>query len=223
MANLVTRSAKENSSSSGLSSTLRGARVVIATRHGKANAVRPAFDRFLQAKIQTVRADTDSLGTFTGEIPRRLSPLASAVEKCRMAHQATGARYCLGSEGSFGPHPHMPFLPANHEILAFTDFVFGYTVFEQVLVFETNFAAATVTSLEELRQFAQKAKFPSHALVLRSTAAEPQITIVKGIVSWESLKAHFTRIQKKSATGQVAVETDMRAHKNPTRMHAIAQ
>lgn len=43
----------------------------------------------------------------------------------------------------------------------------------------------------------------------------------KGIAAWEELKAAFAWAQAQSASGQVFLETDLRAHANPTRMEMI--
>lgn len=194
-------------------------RVVIATRHAKARAIRSAF-RQLGLSVRTVRADTDALGTFSGEVERTRTTLECALEKCRLAHEASGEPYCVGSEGSFGPHPHLPFAASAFEILAFTDFQRGFSVHEQAIVFETNFASADVGTANELKEFAERAGFPAHALVLRplDTGGE----IAKGIRSWPSLYAAYEHFKELSPTRQVCVETDMRAHMNPTRMRVIS-
>jgi hypothetical protein len=58
--------------------------------HGKAAALQPRCPR-LQARLVAAEGiDTDALGTFSGEIPRRLSPLDTAVAKARLAMAATG-------------------------------------------------------------------------------------------------------------------------------------
>ncbi len=193
--------------------------VVIATRHAKARAIRPAFLK-LGLAVRTVRADTDALGTFTAEVERTLPPLKCALEKCRLAHVLTGAVYCLGSEGSFGPHPYLPFAASAHEVLAFTDYALGYSVHEQVVTFETNFAAEDTDSVAALKKFAQSARFPSHALVLRAVGNEGKV--VKGIRSWDELLEAYHSLHSQSATREVNVATDMRAHMNPTRMRVIA-
>jgi len=200
-------------------SVFQSDRVVIATRHGKARAVRPAFSR-LGLSVQTVRADTDLLGTFTGEVERKKAPLECALEKCRLAHAMSGQPYCLGSEGSFGPHPHLPFAASGFEILAFTDFSRGYSIHEQVITFETNFSSEDVGTLQELKKFAESTGFPAHALVLRPLSGGEKIA--KGIRSWPSLYAAYEELRAFSPTRQVRVETDMRAHMNPTRMRTIA-
>ncbi|MFZ5630192.1 MAG: DUF6671 family protein [Spirochaetota bacterium] len=191
-------------------------RVVIATRHAKAKAIRPAFRR-LGLSVQTVRADTDALGTFSGEVERRGTPLECALEKCRMAHALSGEPCCLGSEGSFGPHPHLPFAASGFEILAFTDFARGYSVHEQLITFETNFASEIISSVSMLEDFATRAGFPSHALVLYAGSRSERPA--KGIKSWDRLLELF---QLSAKAAPVRVETDMRAHVNPTRMKVIA-
>lgn len=49
--------------------------------------------------------DTDSLGTFTREVPREGSQLEAAREKARAGIDRSGLPFGLGSEGAFGPGP----------------------------------------------------------------------------------------------------------------------
>jgi len=56
--------------------------------------------------------DTDGLGTFTGEVERPAPPRETALLKARLAIETTGLPRALASEGSFGPHPALGFVPA---------------------------------------------------------------------------------------------------------------
>ena len=79
-----------------------------------------------------------------------------------------------------------------------------------------------ITSLDEIKQFAEKALFPSHALIVRPFPRDNQAPILKGIQSDENLERAFFESLKLSPENKVWVETDMRAHLNPTRMKMIA-
>lgn len=46
--------------------------------------------------------DTDMLGTFTGEVERKLDPLATVREKCLRAMKHNHCDLGVASEGSFG-------------------------------------------------------------------------------------------------------------------------
>ena len=85
---------------------------------------------------------------------------------------------------------------------------------------ETNYLTEYVPTSEALQDFAQRAQFPSHALILR---AHPERTdeMVKGIQDKDSLLAAWLSIRH--LHGNVYAETDMRAMYNPTRMNVIRQ
>lgn len=77
-----------------------------------------------------------------------------------------------------------------------------------------------VENFAQAEQFAHKAMFPSHSLVLRPDHEEHS-AIIKGINEWEWLKEALSGALAKSVTGKVFFETDMRAFANPTRMQNI--
>jgi hypothetical protein len=71
---------------------------------------------------------------------------------------------------------------------------------------------------KELTEFANSAKFPSHALILRK-AKDDYTEIIKGISNWQTLTETFQLLINKY--GSAYAETDMRALYNPTRMEVI--
>lgn len=200
----------------------QGACIVLATKHQKSIALAPAFSKTLGASMLEYIVDTDQLGTFSGEVERKGTPLDTVKRKCEWSIINPNIEYALASEGSFGPHPSIPFLPSNEEILYFLDNKRGFHLHIKEIFQQTNYQMKAVDSLEELQAFAHKALFPSHALILRpypKTTAQP---IFKGLSSMPDLEAAFIECQKASADHSVWVETDMRAHLNPTRMQNIA-
>lgn len=95
-----------------------GAHFGLVTLHGKESIIAPALAQRWQARLTTTTAfDTDSLGTFSGEVERRLSPVECALQKARLALSLTGAGFGLGSEGSFGTAP-WGFGVINQELIA---------------------------------------------------------------------------------------------------------
>ena len=84
-------------------SLFRGRKLVIATMHGKEQVIAPVLQEALGVEmILTGSLNTDTFGTFSGEIPRELSPEAAALAKCNLAMQLTGCDLAVASEGSFG-------------------------------------------------------------------------------------------------------------------------
>jgi hypothetical protein len=91
----------------------KNAKICLTTKHKKQEAIGPAFNKILGARLESIELDTDLLGTFSGEIERKKSGLDTARSKCELGMMETGYKYGLSSEGSFGPHPSIFFIPAN--------------------------------------------------------------------------------------------------------------
>lgn len=198
---------------------LNGAHFSIATMHSKERVVAPLFKKEFDAVARVpLQINTDLLGTFTGEIKREGDMIAVARKKCLMAMELTGLDYGLASEGSFGPHPELGYIPSSMECMLFNDRKNGVEVFENMLTTETNFMGKYIESQDELANFAKAAGFPSHALVLRNSR-EKFTFIHKGLHEEIQVQLYFKPLHNQF--GKVFVETDMRAMHNPTRMKMI--
>jgi hypothetical protein len=88
----------------------RGQVAVLTTKHGKERTVARQL-RVALGVVATVprEIDTDLLGTFTGEVEQVGTPREVAISKARLGMRASGISLGLSSEGSFGPHPLIPF------------------------------------------------------------------------------------------------------------------
>jgi hypothetical protein len=196
-------------------------KLVIATKHGKEQVIAPHLERALGVSCFVASdLDTDQLGTFSGEVARTLDPIAAAVLKCEMAMALTGCDLAVASEGSFGPHPAMYFVSADDEMLVLVDRKHRLQIVARALSTATNFNARDVSNENELMAFAQEVGFPAHGLILRRSQTTFD-DIIKGITNVSDLREGFNRLM--SQYGQVYVETDMRAHLNPTRMKVIEE
>jgi hypothetical protein len=161
------------------------------------------------------------LGTFTGEIVRPGTPVEVVLRKARMGMQASGLPLGLASEGSFGFHPLIPFIPSDTELLAFIDDEAEIELVEQAVSEKTNFSHCAARSLDDIRDFLTHAHFPSHAVIVRPhSGLEPNL-LFKGIREPENLREAITRCAAASHDGLAHIETDMRAHMNPTRGSVI--
>jgi len=197
--------------------------IVLTTKHGKVSAIAPPFRKKLAAEVTECNLDTDMFGTFSGEVERKNNALESACHKCEWGMKQILADYGLASEGSFGPHPFIPFLPCDHEILYFIDRKRDFHLHISHLSQRTNYQMQVIDSLEALQKLAQQTQFPSHALIIRPNAWEDKSIIFKGIQSQNLLEEAFKESLKHSADNKVWVETDMRAHLNPSRMVVITE
>lgn len=199
----------------------KGRQVCIATMHRKERVIAPFLkDAFDLESFVPEELNTDLLGTFSGEVERSASPLDTAREKCKMAHELTGADLVLASEGSFGRHPSIFFAPGNEEFVMLKDFKNDLEIVGRHLTTETNLLGEPVHNEEELHKVALKAGFPEHGLIVRKNDKDME-QISKGIISWADLLNLSGLLIKEQ--GFAFVETDMRAHMNPTRMKAIGK
>ena len=196
-----------------------GRRIVIATMHRKDEVIAPLLKSELDlVPLVDPSIDTDQLGTFTGEIERKKDPLTTLREKCKLALIASGCDLAIGSEGSFGPHPIFFFSPANDELMLFIDKKNNLEIFERELNTSTNFNSTYVDNLTDLLEFAERALFPSHHLIMKAQNEQSSF-LEKGIHDKSMLIKHFTHCL--TTYGGAYIETDMRAMCNPTRMQNI--
>lgn len=199
----------------------------LATMHQKERAIAPLLKEKLGLQVTVPeKFDSDRFGTFTREVKRDGTQIEAARQKAIGGMEQTGNPIGIASEGSFGPHPAMPFLPSNREIVLLIDRENDLEVMGEAISTETNFSHQQVANLEEARTFARKARFPQHGLVVianadRNGIAEDRNQIIKGITSEAQLIDAVQWALKQS--DRVHIETDMRAMHNPTRMKIIAQ
>ena len=203
---------------------LHGAVAALGTRHGKERVIGPTLDAELGVQVEVVEGfDTDRFGTFTRETPREGTALETARMKARAALEAhASARFGLSSEGSFGPHPSVPFVPGGVEIVLLIERDAGLELRGLDVTMDTNFSSTCVTSVDDAKAFADRALFPTHGLIVIAApreAPEPSLGITKGIVDRAELERAVRGELRRH--GRAWLETDMRAHHNPTRMRSI--
>ncbi|MEB3188553.1 MAG: DUF6671 family protein [bacterium] len=198
-----------------------GQTVVLGTMHGKEVAIAPAMASLGLHLVVPPGFDTDRFGTFTREIPRAGDQIEAARAKARAALDVTGASLALASEGSFGPHPAIPWIPANREIVLLLDARDGREYRGMAVSTKTCHEHAVVHTLAEAEAFAARLDFPRHALVARAGTDEHAPLLARGIARLEDLREHVSA-GLRVASG-VFLEVDLRAHLNPTRMAVIAE
>jgi hypothetical protein len=206
----------------GATSAYSNETFAIATMHAKERAIARPFNRWLGAAVAVASGvDTDAFGTFTGEVARSGTMLDAARVKALAAIEATGRQLGLGSEGSFGPHPSVPFIPAATEILLCIDRTRDIEIHEMLITGWTNYRSRDCRPGEDICKFLADVRFPSHAVVVTSRAPPGTQNIVKGITSEIELAKAIEQAASASRDGCARVTTDMRAHLNPMRMATI--
>ena len=200
-----------------------GRAAVLATMHGKERAIAPVLKaRLGLAVCVPTSLDTDALGTFTGEIERPGDMLETAIAKARLGMQAVDVDIGIASEGSYGPHPVMPFAPLGRELIVLVDRQADITISEMLVGEKTNFRHVVARAIDDIEDFLANVGFPAHGLIVRpNRVAAGSDRIVKGIQDIDNLNASIRESTSLSSDGAARIETDMRAHQNPTRMATI--
>lgn len=193
-------------------------KLLIVSMHKKEQVIAPILEKELGVTCFISDFNTDSLGTFSGEIKRKKSVFETLQEKCNQALKNTDFDLVLASEGSFGNHPSIFFAQADDEVILFKDLKNNLEIFAREISMETNFSGENIKNIKELHDFSEKVLFPSHALILKSFENNPEI-IFKAIQNKDDLIEKFEQLSK--VYFPIYVETDMRAHLNPTRMRII--
>jgi len=194
----------------------------IATIHQKDLAIGPILKRYIG--LDVVSADsfnTDLLGTFTGETERNEDMLETARTKARQAILISNSDIGIGSEGSFGPHPFLPFAASGFELLLLINKSDGNEIFVSHR-FNTNYNSITAHNHDDIADFLKITGFPEHALIVKPEKSSDKNMVVKGINDLALLNNAIEFLSKYSETGRVIIQTDMRAHQNPTRMKTLS-
>ena len=142
---------------------------VLATMHRKEQAIAPVLEGRLGMKVVVPSGlDTDAFGTFSGEIKRPSDQLTTARLKAAAALRHTGETLAIASEGSFGPHPQIPFLSCDRELVLLLDRQHQLEIVGQILSTDTNYRSQSIHSLEEALAFVKTLNFPSHGVVVKA-------------------------------------------------------
>lgn len=105
-----------------LLSIFQNRKLIIATKLHKEKVIATILEKELGVSCFIDETfETDALGTFTGEVERKLDPISTARQKYLRATKANNCDLGIASEGSFAPHPSMHLISANDEFLIFID------------------------------------------------------------------------------------------------------
>jgi hypothetical protein len=197
---------------------------ILTTMHGKERVIAPILEEGLGLEVDVAFGiDTDQFGTFSRDIERTGSQLDAARAKIAAGFEyAPAARVGLASEGSFGPHPFIPFLALGRELIVLIDRDTGLELTGHDASPATNYEHVVVSNLEEAVPFTERVKFPDHGLIVMACEnghPAPKRLLIKDIANQEALDNAIRQAINISSSAHI--ETDMRAHRNPTRMAAI--
>ena len=203
--------------------------MALATRHGKERVLRRPFRAGLGVELVLAHGfDTDSLGSFSGERPRPADALTTCRLKAEAGLEACGVALGLASEGSYGPHPAIALLPVGIEWLTFVDRPRQLVISEGMLSPRVCCSQMVLASGEDPAPWLKRVGFPAQGLIVfphppagAGGSPPPTGAISKGIHNLEDLERARRRAAALAADGRVLLQTDLRAHHNPSRMAAI--
>lgn len=184
--------------------------------HGKEVVIAPPLAA-LGITLRRADIDTDCFGTFAGDVARAGTMQEAARAKARAAASALGLEVGLASEGAYGPHPYVPFLPIGQEILLWHNTLTGHEIVETLTDDRPVFDQQTVTDLGDADAFLSRIGFPATGVIVQ--AAPSMMPAAKGVTDRATLDAAIAACL--AATGSALLQTDMRAHMNPRRMAVI--
>ncbi|MBU6154935.1 MAG: hypothetical protein KGP28_11580 [Bdellovibrionales bacterium] len=199
----------------------RGLTIYFGTKHHKEKAVQEAFSR-LGITVKAVSIDTDSFGTFSGEIPRTGSVRDALQNKINeVIRSVPDARLILASEGSFGPHPAFPFSACDHEALLLWDRDRNHGFFVDHVSSETNFFSAELGRDDAPDEWIRRCRVPTHAMIVQ--AKDHPSIIFKALTSIDRIRAALQECMDASPVARAVLSADLRANQNPTRMKVIGE
>ncbi|EAQ75568.1 MULTISPECIES: DUF6671 family protein [unclassified Synechococcus] len=202
----------------------RGRAAALATMHGKERAFARPFRALLGLDVALPpELDTDQLGSFDGRVPRAGSAEQACRHKALVGMASLGLPLGMASEGSFGPHPALPVLAAGLEVMVFLDQDHGLEIWERLIARRTNFDHRCAAELAGLEGWPQRVGFPDHGLIVRPEQpwSGADDLLFKDLQDQLQLAEAIGAAAAGSINGRALVETDMRAHRNPTRMACL--
>lgn len=196
-----------------------GETVLFATKHGKEQILGPLLSE-LDMSCARADVDTDRFGTFTGEVERT----GSVRETLRKKIQAASAsykdeRFILASEGSFGPHPIIGFLPIDLESLLLWDRKLNLEIYAEFLCTSPVHREQKLRPRDDFQSALKELNFPDHGIIVHPENSV--IPIFKGLHSEHEVAQAMIDCFCSSASGRVVLANDLRACHNPTRRTAI--
>lgn len=194
--------------------------IALPTLHGKQAIIAPVLEPATGCTVVHVpEVNTDSFGTFTRDVARTGSQLEAARAKARAAIELSGLELAMASEGAFVSDPIAGVIPWNVEVVLLIDTRIGQEI-AGMAQGPARAGQGLARTPDELLQLARELGFPEHRLCLRPDHSEDP-RVIKGLGSADELLDAFTQALALSSRRQVFVESDLRAHCNPTRQAMI--
>lgn len=185
--------------------------VALLTMHDKARLIAPAL-RCLDWELSVQsNFDTDSLGSFSGERQRFMSPYDCALRKAALAADLSGLDIGIGSEGSYSPGPY-GLGTFNLELLCCVNVTAGWVVTGRF--YGPSMAQQwQISDTTQLHQALETVVTGQHLLLQQGQL------IVKGLSAEQAARRASVMLQQ----GVLTLSYDLRAHLNPERQVHITK
>jgi hypothetical protein len=207
-----------NTPSAGVAGT--SLRVAFATMHGKERVVAPVFEAVLGWTLEIADIDTDRFGTFSGEVERVAPAHNTVLSKARAGATFPGRQLGLASEGSLGPHPTIPFIEADVELMALVDVERGLDLVVSHIGAPIVSYREVWTPTTDLEAVCSKADLPHHALIVKK-GTPGSLWVRKGLREKHDVEAAVLEALSVGPDGDLVIESDYRAMMSPSRMRNI--
>jgi hypothetical protein len=189
----------------------------LVTKHHKLRAIAPPLTA-IGWQLDAVEVDTDVLGTFAGDVPRRHPPLETARRKALLGAPLSDAAWLVASEGSIshwfgGVH-------RDTELVVAVDRASGTTVAGRASLLGITCVRFTVDQHATHAQIAAEcadADLPRHRLI--ATTADHAVGPRGDLATVDAVLEATDDLRRHGSA--VVVQTDLRAHVCPSRHDAI--
>ncbi len=196
-------------------------KLLIVTMHKKEEVIKPILEKYLDVKCIVVKNfNTDKFWTFSWNISRTWDMLDSARAKINAAIKKHDYDLVISSEGSFGFDKNIPFIQSNLELILLVDIKNNLEIRWLYQSSDTNMNGKYIYSIDEAVDFIKNCWFPEHWVIV-SRRKKSKFFLFKNINTKIDLIKVVKKLFKIPFISKIYIETDMRAHKNPTRMKAI--
>lgn len=192
--------------------------VALATRHGKGTVITRALCPIGIAVHVLDSVDTDAFGTFSGERPREGTALEAARAKAQAALALGPWKAAVASEGSYGPHPLIPFLAWGEELVLYLDPKQSLEVVGRHLGPAPYAWQHRLPDRASMEAFRPPSMTPFIATTCLDGLPRPDLGVEKALTE-QRLHAAWEKLDQ----GQgIWIQAELRAHLNSGRMAAVA-
>ncbi len=193
-------------------------RAALVSKHFKHPVIAPVFEEYGWT-LEELIADTDELGTFSGEVPRRYPPDETVRRKALMGRERSDAPWLVASEGTI--FSSLVGLVDDHEIVALVARHTSRVILGRAsdVIPATSFGVTNATSSNELLEHCASADLPRHHLLV--APANHEAPSIGALATLAEVRAACDYLLRYSSS--LLVQTDMRAHLCPSRRDIIAR